>query len=178
METAGGGGGKLRSHGGERSHRGAEGKVERFPHRGSVPSSTHQSERGLSAHPPGRAGLGAEARASEVRSQGEDWGRRREHSLKGLVRHGEPGGSPGKSLEPPKRQETIVSWCARRGDSDHHLKDLQRRARAAAITADPRDGRETLRLLLPPPRNLCASTGHHPHRPSREPVQPTTARVL
>ena len=44
------------------------------------------SPRGLSAHPPGRAGLGAEARAS-VGSQGEDWGWRREHSLKGLVRH-------------------------------------------------------------------------------------------
>ena len=44
-ETAGGRGGKLRSHGGERSHRGAEGKAERFPHRGSVPSSTHQPER-------------------------------------------------------------------------------------------------------------------------------------
>ena len=40
------------------------------------------SPRGLSAHPPGRAGLGAEARAS-VGSQGEDWGWRREHSLKG-----------------------------------------------------------------------------------------------
>ena len=45
------------------------------------------SPRGLSAHPLGRAGLGAEARAS-VGSQGEDWGCRREHSLKGLVRHG------------------------------------------------------------------------------------------
>ena len=37
---------------------------------------------GLSAHPPGRAGLRAEARAS-VRSQGEGWCWRREHSLKG-----------------------------------------------------------------------------------------------
>ena len=44
------------------------------------------SPRGLSAHPPGRAGLGAEALAS-VGSQGEDWGWRREHSLKGLVHH-------------------------------------------------------------------------------------------
>ena len=43
-ETAGGGGGKLRSHGGERN-RGAEGKGERFPHKGSVPTSTHQPER-------------------------------------------------------------------------------------------------------------------------------------
>ena len=40
------------------------------------------SPRGLSAHPPGWAGLGAEDRAS-VRSQGEDWGWQREHSLKG-----------------------------------------------------------------------------------------------
>ena len=35
----------------------------------------------------GRWGLGAEAQVSEVRSQGEDWGWLREHSLKGLVRH-------------------------------------------------------------------------------------------
>ena len=44
------------------------------------------SLRGLSAHLLGRAGLGAEARAS-VGSQGEDWGWRREHCLKGLVSH-------------------------------------------------------------------------------------------
>ena len=48
-------GGKLRSHGGERSHRGAEGKAERFPHKGSVPSSTHQSER-LVCSPAGTGG--------------------------------------------------------------------------------------------------------------------------
>ena len=139
------------------------------------------SPRGLSAHPLGRAGLGAEAQAS-VGSQGEDWGWQREHSLKGLVRHSEPGGSPGKSLELLKRQETFsclfVSWCARRGDSERCLKQLQRPARAAAISVDPRDGHETRRLLLPPPRSLCASTGHSPHRPSWEPVQPATARVL
>ena len=44
------------------------------------------SPRGLSAHPLGRAGLGSEARAA-VGSQGEDWGWRREHSLKRLVHH-------------------------------------------------------------------------------------------
>ena len=32
-------------------------------------------------------------------------------------------------------------------------------ARAVAIRADPRDVHETLRLLLQPPRSLCASTG-------------------
>ena len=36
---------KLPIHGGERSHRVAEGKAERFPHRGSVPTNTHQPER-------------------------------------------------------------------------------------------------------------------------------------
>ena len=51
----GGGGGKLQSHGGERSHRGAEGKAERFAHRGLVPSSTHQPER-LVCSPAGAGG--------------------------------------------------------------------------------------------------------------------------
>ena len=81
----GGSGVKLRSHGGERSNMGAEGKAERFPHRGSVPTSTHQPER-LVCSTAG-AGGGWEARASEVRSQGEDWGWRREHSLKELAHH-------------------------------------------------------------------------------------------
>ena len=43
-EAACGGGGKLQSHGRGCSNRGAEGKVERFPHRGLVPTSTHQPE--------------------------------------------------------------------------------------------------------------------------------------
>ena len=60
METAGGRGGKLRSRGGERSNRGAEGRVERFPHRGSVSTSTHQPER-LVCSPAG-AGRGWELR--------------------------------------------------------------------------------------------------------------------
>ena len=75
-----------------------------------------------------------------------------------------------------KRQETIVSGCARRGDSKHRLKELQRWAQVVATGADTRDRHEMLRLLLQPPRSLCASTGHSPHL-SQEPVQPTTARV-
>ena len=59
-------GGKLQSHGGERSHRGAEGKVERFPHRGSVLTSTHQPER-LDCSPAG-AGGGWELRPGLQRS--------------------------------------------------------------------------------------------------------------
>ena len=52
--------GKLQSHGGELRNRGAEGKAERFPHRGSVPTSTHQPEKLLCS--PARAGVGWELR--------------------------------------------------------------------------------------------------------------------
>ena len=55
METAGGAGGKIRGHGGERSNRGAEGKADRFPHGGAVPTSTHQPER-LVCSPAGAGG--------------------------------------------------------------------------------------------------------------------------
>ena len=49
--------GKLRSHGGEHSNRGAEGKAQRFPfpHRESVPISTHQPK-GLVCSPAGMGG--------------------------------------------------------------------------------------------------------------------------
>ena len=50
--------GELCSHGGERSHRGAEGKAERFPHRGLAPTSTHQPER-LVCSPAGAGGTGS-----------------------------------------------------------------------------------------------------------------------
>ena len=97
------------------------------------------------------------------------------------MHHSWLGGRPGKSLQLPKRQETFsclfVSRRARRGDSERRLNELQRREQAVVISADPRDGRETLGLLLPPPKSLCVSTGHSPHLPSREPVQPATARV-
>ena len=51
----GGGGWKLWNHGGEHSNRCAEGKAERFPHRGVVPTSTHQPER-LVCSPAGAGG--------------------------------------------------------------------------------------------------------------------------
>ena len=57
---------KLQSHGREHSHRGAEGKGERFPHRGSVPTSTHQPEKLVCS--PARAGGGWELRLRLQRS--------------------------------------------------------------------------------------------------------------
>ena len=84
-ETAGGGGGSF----GATEESAATG-VRRAKRRDSRTEARRRaaltSPRGLSAHPPGRAGLGAEAWAS-VGSQGEDWGWWHEYSLKGLVRH-------------------------------------------------------------------------------------------
>ena len=65
METAGGRV-KLWSYGGQLSSRVAESKAERFPHRGSVPSSTHQPERLVCS--PARACGGRELRLSLWRS--------------------------------------------------------------------------------------------------------------
>ena len=65
-ETGVAGGGKLQSHGGERSNRGAESKAERFPHRGAVPTSTHQPERLVCS--PARAGGDWELRLRPWRS--------------------------------------------------------------------------------------------------------------
>ena len=56
----GGGGGKLQSHRGERSNRGAKGKTERFLNGGSVSTSTQQPEK-LVCSPTG-AGGGRELR--------------------------------------------------------------------------------------------------------------------
>ena len=62
--------------------RGAEGKAERFPHRGLAPTSTHQPERLVCSNT--RTGGGWELRLRLRRSdQGEDWGWLHEHSLKG-----------------------------------------------------------------------------------------------
>ena len=47
---------KLRGHGGDHSNRGTEGKVERFLHRGLLPTSTHQPER-LVCSPAGVGGI-------------------------------------------------------------------------------------------------------------------------
>ena len=48
-------GGKLQNHGGKRNNRGTEGKAEILPHKGSLPTSTHQPER-LVCSPAGTGG--------------------------------------------------------------------------------------------------------------------------
>ena len=69
------------------------------------------SPRGLSAPPAGRAGLGAEARAS-VGSQGEDWGWWREHSLKGDSAPQLAGRESGKkSGAPEEARDFFLPFC-------------------------------------------------------------------
>ena len=91
-----------------------------------MPTSTHQP-RGLSAHAPGRAGLGAEAWALEVGSQGEDWGWLREHSLKGASAPQLAGRESGKNSAAAEEARGHCLTCARRGDSEHRIKEVQRR---------------------------------------------------
>ena len=100
----------LGSHGGQRSNRGAEGKAERFPHRGSVLTSTHQPER-LVCSPAGTGG-GWELRLRLRSDAGRGLGLRREHSLKGLVHHGYPGRIPGESLELLKNKRLFLASFA------------------------------------------------------------------
>ena len=168
---------KIQSHEGKRSNRGAEDKVERFPHKWSLPTSTHQPEKLVCSL--ARTGGGWKLRFRLQRSDPRErtgvgcvntaW--------RGLAHHSWLGGSLGKILELPKRQETNILGFRRRGYSEHHLNELHRRERASAFTADTRDKHESLRLMLQPPSILCASKGHYPHFPSREPVQLATARV-
>ena len=65
------------------------------------------SPRGLSAQPPGRAGLGAEAWAS-VGSQGEAWGWRCQHSLKGASAPQLAGRESGKRSAAAKEARDFV----------------------------------------------------------------------
>ena len=121
----------------------------------------------------GRWGVGAEAWASEVKSQGEDWGGLREHSLKGASAPRLAGSVSGEKSGPVEKQKTFVLGVREeRGflpsmptEAEHRLSELQRWVRATAISSDPRDGHELLRLLLLPRRILSASTGQYPQHP-------------
>ena len=67
----------------------------------------------------GRQGVEAETLAS-VGSQGEDWGWRHEHSLKGVSAPRLAGRESRKKSGPAEEardfSSLFVSWCARRGD--------------------------------------------------------------
>ena len=98
------GGGKLWSHKGEHSNRGAEGKAERFPPKGLVPTSTHQPET-LVCSPAGMGG-GWELRFLLQRSDprertGVGW--LCEDSLKGASALQLAGRESGKKFGPAKQ---------------------------------------------------------------------------
>ena len=98
--------------------------------------------------------------------------RLREHSLKGASEPQLAGRESGKKSGAVREARDHCFGVPKRGESEHCLNELQRQARAAAISPDPRDGHEKLSLLLLQlPGSLCASF------PCQEPVQPATARV-
>ena len=89
------------------------------------------SPRGLSAHPPGRAGAGS-------------WGSGFGASQEGVQE---------KVCSCRRGRDFFLPLCfaaRRRGDSELRLNELQRWARAAANSADPRDGREPRRSAQTP----------------------------
>ena len=177
------GGGELQSHGGEHSNRGAEAKVERFPHRGLVqPELT--SLRSLSAHLSGRWGLGDEAWASEVRPQGEDWGWLREHSLKGASVTQLAGRESRKKSGPAREAR---DHCFRVSEERGFLLRVPTGSRAPPKQA-PETGVSCSYHLGPQRQTRTATTAATAtkgpvckHRslptPSREPVQHAIARI-
>ena len=75
----------------------------------------------------GGRGLGAEARALEVRSQGEDWGWLPEHSLKGASAPQLAGRESGKRSGAAEEARDHCFGVREEGDSEHRLNELQRR---------------------------------------------------
>ena len=110
----GGGGGSFGAT--EEQQRGCRGQSGEIPAQ-RIGEDEHSPAREACLLPDrGGRGLGAEARALEVRPQGKDWGWLCEHSLKGASVPQLARRESGKSLDLPKRQETIISGCTRRGD--------------------------------------------------------------
>ena len=137
----------------------------------------------------GRWGLGAEAQASEIRSQGEDWGWLLEDRLKGARAPQLAGRASGKMSGPAGEAR---DHCFRVQEERGFLpclptegRALPKRApemgQATAISSDPKDGHDILTLLSLLPRILRASTGQdtlpRPPPHPRELVQHATARI-
>ena len=114
----------------------------------------------------------------EVGSQGEDWGWLCEHSLKGASAPQLAGRESGKKSGTAEEARDHCFGVHEESGFREPPKRAPETGMSCGYQRDTRDGDETLRLLLQPPGSLCASTGHYPHLPSREPVQPATARVL
>ena len=125
------GGGKLQSHRGELSNRGAEGKAERFQHRGSVLTSTHQPER-LVCSPTG-AGGGWELRLrlwrSDPKEKREDWEWLHEHSLKGSSAPQLAGKASSPSRGRHQKQQEPRTCSLQKGDTKHSKLRKMRRQR-------------------------------------------------
>ena len=166
--------GELQSLRGECSNRGVEGKMERIPPRGSVPTSTLQPE--MLACPPAWWGLGAEVQTSEVRHLGEDWGWLQEDSLRSYC--ATDAGDQEETWAYQRGKGPLLWGAQKEGQACHRIFFLCALTDSRAPpTQVPGAGvslgsylgpqRWVQWLLLPPlpPRFLWASTGHCPHLP-------------
>ena len=119
-----------------------------------------------------RLGLGAEAPVSEVRSQGEDWGWLREHSLKGASAPRLAGRESGKRSGTAEEARDHCFGV----HEERRVRALPKQAPETG-SVDTRDGHEMLRLLLQH-QEACEQVQVTIHAsPPQEPVQPATARV-
>ena len=155
-----------------RSQQGCRGQSGEIPvQRISADQHSPAWETCLLAHQDGW-GLGAEAPALEVRSQGEDWGWLREHSLKGANAPQLSGRESGKILEVPKRKgdhcfgvckgrefRALPKWAPEKGVNHSYPPAHQRWAwnskAAAAATKKPMCKHRS--ISTPPLPGPCAA---------------------
>ena len=125
-------------------------------------------------------GLGDEARAS-VGSQGEDCGWLRKHSLTGASAPRLAGRESRKKSGAAEQARDFflpLSYLVRKERGLRALlKGAPEMGASHGYQCEPQRRACDTKAAAAPPRSLCASTGHYPHPPSQEPVQPTTASV-
>ena len=88
----------------------------------------------------GGQGLGAKARASEARSQGEDWGWRREHSLKGASAPQLAGRESGKNSGPAEEARDFFLLLCSLLHEERGLRVLLKRAPETAVSHSSQRG--------------------------------------
>ena len=114
----------------------------------------------------------------QVRSQGEDWGWLRKHSLKAASAPQLTGKESRKKYGPDKEARGHCFGVCKERRFRAPPKQAPEMGASCGYQPDTRDRHEMLRLLLQPARSLCESTGHYPHFSSQKPVQSATVRVL
>ena len=134
--------GELQSHRGECSNRGAEGKAERFPHRGSVPTQNSPAREACLLTRWGGWGLGAEVPASEIRCQGDDCCWLHEQNLKGASAPQLAGRESGKKSRAAKDARNFFLSLCFVGHEERVLRQLLKGAPEMGVSFGYQHGPE------------------------------------